>query len=421
MRGSHVRILTILGVVAISFVFIIQIFWIRQAFSITESQFEHTVTAALRQVAEKIAVKNKSTFLVKNPVIKVNPRLYIVQVNSEIDAELLDHSIIETFNYFKIDQDVEYSIYSCEDNTMVYCNYIQKKKPQQKVTIELLPKFEGLDYYFSVSFPHYPLISMNNIPMWMITSIVLILVILFFVYALFVVFYQKTVTQTQKDFINNMTHEFKTPISTISIIQQVLSEPDIHLNPGRISTYATIIGDEINRLNILVEKVLHITSIEKKEFALQLKEIHVHEILHQVIKTLTQVDFNKKITFSQHLHATNDLIRADEVHLTNILYNIIENAIKYSTKEVTINVTTETLKKYLLVSIEDKGKGIPKKDIKKIFTKFYRVSQGNTHDVKGFGLGLYYVKQIIDAHKWKIKVESEEGKGTKFIIILPNT
>ena len=157
---------------------------------------------ALRQVAEKIAVKNKTSFLQKNPVIKVNPRYYIVEVNSEIDATLLDHYLQSTFNYFNIDQDVEYSIYSCSDNTMVYCNYIQKKKPQEKITIDELPKFENLDYYFSVSFPHYPLISMNNIPMWMITSAVLVLVTLFFIYALFVVFNQKSITNVQKEFIN---------------------------------------------------------------------------------------------------------------------------------------------------------------------------------------------------------------------------
>ena len=419
MKGSHIKILTTLGILAILFVFLVQIFWVRQAFSITENQFEHTVNVALRQVAEKIAVKNKTSFLQKNPVIKVNPRYYIVEVNSEIDATLLDHYLQSTFNYFNIDQDVEYSIYSCSDNTMVYCNYIQKKKPQEKIIINELPKFENLDYYFSVSFPHYPLISMNNIPMWMITSAVLVLVTLFFIYALFVVFNQKSITNVQKEFINNMTHEFKTPISTISVIQQVLSEPDIHKNPGRITTYAKIIGDEIHRLNMQVEKVLNISTLEKKEFELHVKELNVHEIITQILYTFSKVTFEKKIHFSKELAAERHLITADEVHFTNVIFNILENGIKYSNEEANLYVKTWNENNQLFISVKDNGKGIAQKNLKKIFDKFYRVSQGNKHDVKGFGLGLYYVKQIILAHQWKIKVISEINKGSDFIIRIP--
>jgi two-component system phosphate regulon sensor histidine kinase PhoR len=419
MKESHIKILTVLGIVAIVFVFVIQIFWVRQAYHVTESQFEHTVTVALRQVAEKISAKNKTQFLQKNPVIKVNPRHYIVAVNSEIDATLLDHYLNTTFDYFNINQDVEYSIYSCEDNTMVYCNYIQKRKPQKVMTLDVLPKFEGLDYYFSIHFPHYPIISMNNIPMWMITSAVLVFVTLFFVYALFVVFYQKSVSQVQKDFINNMTHEFKTPISTISLIQQVFSEPDISKNPERIASYSGIIGDEVQRLNALVEKVLHVSTLEKKEFELFYTEISVGEVVDQVIHTLSSIDFGKKVEFKKDFGGQSYFIKGDIVHFTNIIHNIIENAVKYSYDEVTILIKAEQTRNSVVLTIKDDGMGISKKDQNKIFTKFFRVTTGNKHDVKGFGLGLYYVKQIIRAHRWKIEVQSELTKGTTFKIIIP--
>lgn len=419
MKESHIKILTGLGVIAIIFVFLVQVFWIKEAFTISESQFEQTVTAALRQVAEKIAVKNKASFLHKNPVTKVNPRLYIVEVNTEIDATLLDHYLVNTFDYFNINQDVEYSIYSCEDNTMVYCNYIQKQKPQKKITLDQLPKFEGLNYYFSVSFPHYPIISLHNIPMWTITSAVLLLVVVFFLYALFVVFYQKSVTTVQKDFIRNMTHEFKTPLSTISVVQQVLSEADIHQNPVRIKKYAQIAGEEINRLNAMVEKVLHISSLEKKEFSLHKKEIEVHAIIDRILHALGHLPHEKEIQIKEHLGAENDVIEADEVHFTNVIFNIIENAIKYGHESVMLEVFSKNEKGKLILSIKDNGRGIPKKDIKRIFTKFYRVTEGDRHDVKGFGLGLFYVNQIIKAHKWTISVESDESTGSQFNIIIP--
>ncbi|MBC7884778.1 MAG: HAMP domain-containing histidine kinase, partial [Saprospiraceae bacterium] len=411
-----IKWLTIFGVFAIISIFLVQIFWVRQAFTISESQFDQSVNGALRRVAENIAISNKTDFQQNNPVIKINPRHYIVNVNSEIDAELLDHYLVAALDYFHIDQDVEYSIYSCFDKTMVYCNYIQKKKPQKEYTTPVLPKFEGVDYYFSVSFPHYPIVSLNNIPMWMITSAVLILVILFFIFSLFVVFAQKSVTQVQRDFINNMTHEFKTPISTISVIQQVISDPDIVKTPQRLATYTQIIGAEIGRLNDQVEKVLNITRLEKKHFDLHLEEIDVHEIISQVVFNVQNTDFEKNITITQELNAQHHTIAADKVHFTNVINNIVENAAKYSSDEPKINISTRNSNHKLMISISDKGEGIDKKNIKKIFEKFYRVPKGAVHNVKGFGLGLYYVKIVSDAHKWNLTVTSIPNEGTVFTI-----
>lgn len=362
MKGNHIKILTIFGILAIVSIFLIQIFWVRQAFTISESQFEHNITVALRQVAEKIAVKNKTTFLQRNPVIKVNPRLYVVQVNSEIDATLLDHFLKTSFDYFNINQDVEYSIYSCEDNKLVYCNYIQKKKPLKVASTPVLPKFEGVDYYFSVSFPNYPIISMHNIPMWMMTSGVLIFLVLFFIYALFVVFAQKSVTQVQREFINNMTHEFKTPLSTISVIQQVISDPDIVKTPQRLATYAQIIGVETRRLNDQVEKVLNISKLEKKQFELHLEEIDVHEVIEQVVYNLTHTDFEKILDIKTDLKASPQIILADRVHFNNVICNITENAVKYSVNEAKIVISTKNVKDKLIISISDKGEGIEKKN-----------------------------------------------------------
>ena len=417
VKGNHIKILTGFGIIAIISIFLIQIFWVRQAFTISESQFEHSLTVALRQVAEKIAVKHKTHFLLRNPVIKINPRLYVVQVNSEIDATLLDHFLNTTFDYFGINQDVEYSIYSCEDNKLVYCNYIQKRKPLKSASTPELPKFEGVDYYFSVSFPNYPIISMHNIPMWMMTSGVLIFLVLFFIYALFVVFAQKSITQVQREFINNMTHEFKTPLSTISVIQQVISDPEIIKTPQRLATYAQIIGVETRRLNEQVEKVLNITKLEKKQFELHLETINVNEIIEQVVYSLTHTDFEKTLDISTNMKASNYTILADRVHFHNVISNITENAVKYSAAEANIVISTVEHKDKLHITVSDKGEGIEKKELKKIFDKFYRISKGNTHNVKGFGLGLFYVKQIADAHKWKINIHSAPGVGTDFTII----
>jgi two-component system phosphate regulon sensor histidine kinase PhoR len=303
---------------------------------------------------------------------------------------------------------------------LVYCNYIQKKKPQKNATTPELPNFTDIDYYFSVSFPNYPIISMNNIPMWMITSAVLILVVLFFIYALFVVFAQKSISQIQREFINNMTHEFKTPISTISIIQQAISDPDIVKNPRRLATYTEIIGEEINRLNDQVEKVLNISRLEKRQVELKLEMIDIHEVIEQIIHNLSNIETEKKVNFVMDLRAERISINADRVHFTNVVCNIIENATKYSGDDVTIKITTTDQNNSTIIAIQDNGEGIEKKELKKIFEKFYRVPKGDTHNVKGFGLGLFYVKQIAKAHGWKLDVTSIYGQGTTFYLIIDN-
>lgn len=342
----------------------------------------------------------------------------MVEVKSDIDASLLDHYLTTTFDYFNIDQDIEYGIYGCQSKEMVYCNYIQKNKPQKEVTVTSLPKFEGVDYYFTVTFPHYAIVSLNNIPMWMVTSLVFVIVVLFILYALFVVSSQKTVSKVQREFINNMTHEFKTPISTISVIQQAISDPEIIHAPQRLSTYTQIIGDEIKRLNEQVEKVLHISRLEKNQVEMNNEDVNVHAVIEKAVFSLTHMDFDKEIVIKQHLEAKNFKIYADRIHFTNVICNIIENGIKYSPVRAEIDIYTENAGNELVISIKDRGEGMAKKEIKKVFDKFYRIPKGDIHNVKGFGLGLFYVKQICDAHKWKLKLESEPEKGSSFTIMI---
>ena len=420
MKNKDIFFLVSFGALVILAIIIIQIFWVKGALTISQNQFDQTVNIALREVAENIAKHKKASFQYKNPVKKISDNQYIVSVNAEIDAELLDYYLVSRFDYFNIKQDVEYSIHDCLSKELMYCNYIQKDKPQDYKTQHNLPKFEGFDYYFSVSFPHNSITSMHNVPMWIITSIVLMMAVLFFLYALFVIVRQRNITLVQKDFINNMTHEFKTPISTISLIQQTLSDPEIANNPAKLRTYSEIIGVETKRLNSQVEKVLNIAKIEKGQFSLNKENIAVHEVIDQLVSNIENtegVEHQVKITSTQN--AKDDIIKADNVHFTNILFNLVDNAIKYGGNPPEVKIDTANHGNKIIISITDNGKGIDKKEVKKIFDKFYRIPTGNVHNVKGFGLGLYYVQKIMEAHKWKIRVNSELGKGTTFEIEIP--
>lgn len=421
MERKHVFYLSILGGLAILAVLIVQLFWVRAAININESHFERTVTMALTNVAEKISADGGKRFQQFNPVKKIDPNNYIVEVNSEINAELLHYYLIQEFNYFNIEFDFEYGIYDCYEDEMVFCDFIRAGTTIETIEWSELPTFDGMDYYFSVSFPTKPILAMHNTPMWAVTSFILMLVILFFIYAMYVVMTQQSASRVQRDFINNMTHEFKTPISTISVIQEVLATSGAGEDKEKRKKYLGIIGTEAQRLNEQVEKVLNITRVEKKTFDLYKEGISLHELMDDVTERLFELANSNDITIEKDFSAEDDLIKADSVHFTNVLFNLIDNAIKYAGKGSVISLTTEEKPKNLILTISDNGVGMDPKDRKRIFDKFYRVSTGNVHNVKGFGLGLFYVKKVIDAHGWNIQVQSEKGKGTTFTIKIPKT
>jgi two-component system phosphate regulon sensor histidine kinase PhoR len=228
---------------------------------------------------------------------------------------------------------------------------------------------------------------------------------------------QKKLADIKNDFINNMTHEFKTPISTISLAVEVMKDNEVKKDSSKMSRYLNIIQDENRRLGTQVEKVLQMALLDKGEVKLRLGEVDVHETIEQVLTNLSVQIEQKNGIVNLELEAENPAIEADEVHLTNIIYNLLDNANKYSPENPVITIRTENAGNALKISILDKGIGMTKEQITRIFERFYRVPTGNLHDVKGFGLGLSYVKKMVESHNGQIFVESKLGEGSKFEII----
>ncbi len=242
-----------------------------------------------------------------------------------------------------------------------------------------------------------------------------------FIVTMILVFRQKKLSEVKNDFINNMTHEFKTPISTISLASQMLNDEAVPKSPKTLSRLATTISDETKRLRFQVEKVLQLSMYENQKSNLNMVRLNVNELIAGVIHTFTlKVEKNGGKIISC-LHADRPFVMVDEMHFTNVVFNLMDNAVKYKRKDAQLELTVSTWNesKHLYISIQDNGIGIKKDDLKRIFEKFYRVHTGNVHDVKGFGLGLAYVKKIINDHKGTVSAESELGIGTKFIIKLP--
>ena len=241
-----------------------------------------------------------------------------------------------------------------------------------------------------------------------------------FSYSVNVIFKQKKLSEMKTDFINNMTHEFKTPIATISLAADSISSPMVSENPTKIKRFANIIKQENKRMNNQVEKVLQMALLDRQEYALKLLPVNLHEIIVSAIENINlQVEQRNGVATAQ-LNAENPIIKGDPTHVSNIINNLLDNANKYTPENPEILVATRNVHNGLEVIIEDNGIGMSKEARKHIFDKFYRVHTGDLHDVKGFGLGLSYVKAMMDEHKGKIDVRSELGKGSSFILFFPS-
>ncbi|HEY9487786.1 MAG TPA: HAMP domain-containing sensor histidine kinase [Chryseosolibacter sp.] len=419
MKSSSIRFIVILAALCITGITITQWYWVRRAFDLKESEFERTVNAALFNVANQIFEINETPSPAANPVKQLSTNYFVVQVNGEVDAGLLEFLLRSEFEKRNIAADFEYGVYDCSSEKMKYGDYITLQATGEKTTQKKLPTWSNYAYYFGVQFPNREAHLINQMGIWSFSSLVLLLVILFFAYTLFVILKQKRLSEIQKDFINNMTHEFKTPISTIAVSTEVLKNPDIIHQPERLLNYTTIIEKENIRLKHQVERVLQMAKFDKEEIGLKKEKVDVHRIIRDAIQNTALPLQEKNGTIHFVLEATNHIIEADRLHLTNVLYNLIDNAIKYCSDSPAIVIRTNSSNKFLCIDVHDNGLGIARENHKKVFQQFYRVPTGNVHDVKGFGLGLHYVKSVISAHKGTIKLESELGRGSAFRIHLP--
>ncbi len=421
MNNQTIQRIVLLGALAIIFVVSSQMYIIMQAYNLKERDFDVSVNISLLNAAKELSQVNQ-TILPPNLVKRLSKNTYAVNINSKIDASNLDFFLRKNFESSALTEDFDYAIYDCHDEKMVYGKYVSysaSSRDSLKVD-KNLPTLDNATYYFVVRFPKRESSIFSGISFMLVFTAISLLTVIFFIYALTVILRQKRLSELQKDFINNMTHEFKTPISTIKVAADVfISNATIQSDP-RLARYAQIIREQNHRLNAQVEKVLQLTRIDRKTLELNKEVINLHELLATILPSIQVKIEEKHGVLNQELKASQPYIKADSLHLTNILHNLLDNAMKYSRDgKPEITIQTLDMGKSLRLIVQDKGVGIDKEHHKKVFFRFYRVPTGDIHNVKGFGLGLFYVKNIISAHGWHIDLESEVGKGTRVILDIP--
>lgn len=418
MRKSAIRLVILLGVVSIIGIIAIQVYFFQITFNNEERKLNQKIQVALWDVVEQIYELNNIEYVGVNPVYQYSPDYFVVNVNDFIDTDVLEHYLVRTFKKQNIKLDFEYAIYDCQTDEMLYGKYVNLCDRKDRPSNVELPKHEEFVYYFGIYFPWREQYLLGNIDSVYYLSGILIFVILFLAYALIVILQQRRFSELQKDVVNNLTHEFKTPLSSIILSTEVLAEDNIINEPDRIKNYSQIIRKQTNSLLNQIEKVLGMSELENAG-RLNKEIINLHGYLVHLMDDITWRVNNKNGFFSLNLKAKDYTICADKFHFNNLLFNIIDNALKYCDRKPEIIISTKSDKKYLNLEIKDNGVGIDKKYKRKIFKKFFRIPTGNVHNVKGFGLGLSYVRYIIRQHKWKCNIESRINEGTNFIITIP--
>lgn len=275
-------------------------------------------------------------------------------------------------------------------------------------------------YNIVLLFPATELFLRDTLPLYLIISIILILIILVLYFiSVRIIVNQRKLDEMKNDFVHNMTHEIKTPIASIGLACEMLQDKSISNDASQVDTFVGMISNENRRMRALVETILQSSKMSDKKFKLNIKEIDIHEILQNVCSSFTLNISTRQGQLLTHFEANPSTLYADDLHITNLVYNLIDNAIKYSPQELFLEISTHREGNNIILSVADHGLGISKEDQKHIFEKFYRVSTGDVHNVKGFGIGLNYVASVVKLHNGTINVESELGKGSKFIVTLP--
>jgi two-component system phosphate regulon sensor histidine kinase PhoR len=414
---NRLNLVLLLGLVAIVGIIVVQLLWTRQAFTMEGKKFGQKVHVTLLQVVDRLYRYNNNEFPLKNPINKVSNDYYIVNVNNDFDADVLEYYLRSEFERANLLTDFEYAIYKCESDEMIYGNYISFNNKEKKKSAFHFPKQKNLVYYFAIRFPNESSYLIGSMKFWLGLSILLILILVIYVYSIFTILQQKKYSELQRDFINNMTHEFKTPLSSILIASNYLAKQPEIKKDKKLEKYTEIITEQSTKLNNHVGKILDIARADNSPLVLEKKSVDVVSLLQSVSSNIQLKYPDAKVSIDTE--GKTPVIVADEFHLTNLAYNLVDNAAKYcdSLPEITIRLREDNGQ--LSVQFIDNGIGISKKDLAFIFDKFYRAPGRRSNEVNGFGLGLYYVKKICHLHQWEISAFNNLSKGLTVSLLIP--
>lgn len=418
MSTKTIRLILILMLLTIGALFITQVYWYNKSFNLEEQQLDERVNIALRSVAHQLLILDNDSSSRIAPISKLSSNEYYIRTDCYFSLATLDSIVQHEFFDRGLDLEFDYIILNSESNEIILGNTLTELFSTEVVACKKRDDDkENKD--FKVLINNKTTYLLSSMGIWMYSSLTLLVLLAVFTFIIVSIIKGKKLSELKKDFVNNMTHELKTPIANISVASDAIRNKNIQMDDVKLNKYADIIYNENVRLHNLVDRVLQISAIEKNDESLSFEAVNLHDIITQVSHSFEPLIQQKKGTIRSDLTAKSFTLEGDKVHLTNVINNLIENAIKYSKDKPEIFIRTTNGKDGINIVIEDKGIGISKENEQRIFEKFFRAETGNLHNTKGYGLGLSYVKLIVEKHRGLVTFRSIENEGSTFNIFLP--
>jgi len=417
VKNFTIKIIIFFSAASLLGLIITQTFWIIKAINISQKNFEHRAHSALSSAIDEIKM-NLNNYASKSVSIE-NPDSAILL---SVKPLILDSLLHKYVNFYKLKNYYEFAIAKNSNDSIIYATKGFRSNLSGEIVFKhcLSGIYKKVHYHAELLFPGFQENLLASVWGWLMLSVIFLLIIIFcFGFIIFAVFRHKKLSEMKTDFINNMTHEFKTPISTISLASEILVNTNTNINNDKIHKYAKIIFDENQRMRAQVDQILRMAQMDKGDLEIKKQSMDAHEIILNCVKNVSIEHFNKPAKLTYNLNSQNHIIFANPAYFENIINNLIDNAFKYSLNNPEIEVSTFDNNDDIIVSIADNGIGISRENQMYIFDKFYRIPTGDVYNVQGSGLGLYYVKKMVEAHSGKIKVTSEPGFGSRFEFFIP--
>jgi len=416
IRSKALRLGILISTILVAIIIAVQLFWLQKVYFNEEKEFSTNVSKSIKGLYEDLDLLQEHSYNIEKLIETPTNDVYIVKVDLIPNIDTLRVTLGNELADFGVFTDCRMAIYNKDSGRYSDEKYIDLPDTYHQSSNSLeLPFFKRDFSYIVLFFPHRSQYIIKEMVFWIVATGLLLLVLVGFGSSVFYLYRQNFLNETQNDFVNNFTHEFKTPLSVIKIAADVLQQPSIIERPEKFNKYAGIITEQTAHLQKQVQRLLEIAFTDQRYLPLVRENFNVNELIKQAINDLQPLIEERKVDIVTNFTIENAIIFADKSHLLLVIINLVENAIKYSARPV-IKISTYIKDNYFCISVQDNGVGIPKEHQKKIFDRFYRVTEGNIHSSKGFGLGLNFVKKVVDAHFGKIEVQSEPGKGTIIII-----
>lgn len=419
MKGKVYRILIVTTLAALAGLLALQVYWFIHAYSIQEEEFDKRVNLALRNVADQLLLLQSDSVARIEPIHQTASNVYFVELNRTLAYSTLDSLLRTEFKKHEVYASFQLAVYEHQHDTLLFGNFYKQGAltDADATCLGREPVKARMD--FSITFPDKRADILGAMKFWIIMSGIFLFVLAVFGYMVVDLSRQKKLAEIKADFINNMTHELQTPIANIGMASEVLRAVT-PTDRKKAMRYADIIHEENQRLKFHVEQVLQTAQLAEGKVNLDKKEINLHDLINTVLATFELRLQARQGKIVKQLEASPASVTGDPIHLSNVLYNLLDNADKYSPANPEITIATQNHEQGIVVSVSDKGMGINRDIQKYIFDRFYRAPAGNRHDIKGFGLGLTYVQSIMQAHNGRVTVSSEENKGSRFDLLFQN-